>query len=101
MANPREKLTDSLEVLKALLKRGDGVVRSADLTWTHRERLVKNGLLQEVMKGWYIPAGPDQAAGESTAWYASFWGFCAAYLQERFGTNWSLSPAGINPQTIS
>ena len=92
MANPREKLADSLEVLKALQKRGGVAVRSADLTRTHRERLVKNGFLQEVMKGWYIPAGPDQGAGESTAWYASFWGFCAAYLQERFGTNWSLSP---------
>jgi hypothetical protein len=54
--------------------------------------LVKNGFLQEVMKGWYIPARPDEATGESTAWYASFWGFCAAYLKERFGANWSLSP---------
>ena len=44
------------------------------------------------MKGWYIPARPDEATGESTAWYASFWGFCTAYLQERFGTNWCLSP---------
>ncbi len=31
-------------------------------------------------------------AGESTAWYASFWDFCAAYLQDRFGTDWCLSP---------
>jgi len=44
------------------------------------------------MKGWYTPAHPDDATGESTAWYAAFWGFCAAYLKERFGTNWSLSP---------
>jgi hypothetical protein len=44
------------------------------------------------MKGWYIPARPDAAAGESTAWYAAFWAFCAAYLSERFGTEWSLSP---------
>lgn len=44
------------------------------------------------MKGWYIPARPDEATGDSTAWYASFWGFCTAYLKERFGTNWSLSP---------
>jgi len=44
------------------------------------------------MKGWYISARPDEATGESTAWYTSFWGFCAAYLHERFGTNWSLSP---------
>jgi hypothetical protein len=92
MARPHEKLAESLAVLRALQKRDVVAVRSADLTRTHRERLVKNGFLQEVMKGWYIPARPDEAAGESTAWYASFWGFCAAYLRERFDTIWCLSP---------
>ena len=92
MASPHEKLAESLEALKVLQERGVVAVRSGDLTRTHRERLVKNGFLQEVMKGWYIPVRPDEATGESTAWYASFWGFCAAYLKERFGTNWSLSP---------
>jgi len=92
MASPHEKLAESLEVLKALQDRGIVAVRSRDLTRTHRERLLRNGFLQEVMKGWYIPARRDEAMGESTSWYASFWDFCAAYLQERFGTNWSLSP---------
>jgi len=92
MASPHEKLAESLKALRALQDHGVVAVRSGDLTRTHQERLVKNGFLQEVMKGWYIPARPDEAMGASTAWYASFWGFCAAYLQERFGTNWSLSP---------
>ena len=92
MANPHEKLAESLEALRALQDQGVVAVRSGDLTRTHRERLVKNGFLQEVMKGWYIPSRPEETTGESTAWYASFWGFCTAYLQERFGTNWSLSP---------
>jgi Fic family protein len=92
MASPHEKLAESLAVLRALQERGVVAVRSADLTRTHQERLVKNGFLQEVMKGWYILARPDEATGESTAWYAAFWGFCGAYLKERFGTNWSLSP---------
>jgi len=92
MASPHEKLAESLEALRVLQDRGVVAVRSGDLTRTHQERLVKNGFLQKVMKGWYIPARLDEATGESTAWYASFWGFCAAYLQERFGTNWSLSP---------
>ncbi|PIU49320.1 MAG: cell filamentation protein Fic [Desulfobacterales bacterium CG07_land_8_20_14_0_80_52_14] len=92
MDSPHEKLAESLEVLRALQKRGVVAVRSDDLTRTHRERLVKNGFLQEVMKGWYIPIRPDEVTGESSAWYASFWGFCAAYLKKRFGTNWSLSP---------
>lgn len=92
MASPHEKLAESLAVLRTLQERGVVAVRSADLTRTHRERLMKNGFLQEVMKGWYIPANPDEAKGESTAWYVAFWDFCAAYLKERFGTNWSLSP---------
>ncbi len=44
------------------------------------------------MKGWYVPTRPDQPAGESTVWYASFWGFCAGYLNSRFNTGWCLSP---------
>ena len=67
-------------------------IRATELSRVHRERLLKNGFLMEVMKGWYVPSRPDEAASESTAWYASFWGFCAAYLEERFGENWSLSP---------
>lgn len=89
---PSEKLAESLKILKRLQERGVIAIRSGDLTRTHRERLVKNGFLQEVMKGWYIPSRPDETAGESTAWYASFWHFCAAYLNDRFGREWSLSP---------
>jgi hypothetical protein len=93
MAAPSEKLAQSLEVLRKL-QAADGApaIRARDLTRTHRERLVANGFLQEVMKGWYIPSRPDEVRGESTAWYASFWRFCAAYLEERFGKDWSLSP---------
>lgn len=92
MASPSEKLAESLEVLKGLHDRGVVAVRSADLTRTHRERLVANGFLQGVMKGWYIPVRPDAPAGESTAWYTAYWDFCAAYLRERFGSDWCLSP---------
>ncbi len=92
MATPSEKLAESLEVLHALQKDGVVAIRSANLTRTHRERLCKNGFLQEVIKGWYVPTRPDETAGESTAWYAFFWPFCAAYLKHRFGTDWCLSP---------
>ena len=92
MVSPHEKLAESLEVLRVLQERGVIAVRSGDLTRTHRERLVTNGFLQKVMKGWYIPIRPEDITGESTAWYASFWGFCEVYLKKRFGTNWSLSP---------
>ncbi|MBS3800030.1 MAG: Fic family protein [Thioalkalivibrio sp.] len=92
MASPSEKLAESLEVLKALQKEGIVAIRSADLSRVHRERLLNGRFLQEVMKGWYIPARPDEPAGESTTWYACFWDFCAAYLRGRFGDAWSLSP---------
>lgn len=92
MANPSEKLAESLEVLKALQDKEIVAIRSKNLSRTHRERLLKNGFLQEVMKGWYIPARPDEPAGESTSWYASFWAFCASYLENRFGKAWCLSP---------
>ncbi len=92
MARVSDKLAESLEVLQKLQARGHIAIRSKDLPRTHRERLVKNGFLQSVMKGWYIPARPDEAIGESTAWYASFWDFCASYLIVRFGKKWCLSP---------
>src|SRR5205085_12184474 len=37
-------------------------------------------------------ARPDEALGESTTCYASFWDCCSAYLTVRFKENWSLSP---------
>ncbi|MDN5752819.1 MAG: Fic family protein [Nitrosospira sp.] len=92
MATPSEKLAQSLEALHALQDHDIVAIRSVDLTRTHRERLLRGGFLQEVMKGWYIPSRPDEMAGESTAWYASYWAFCAAYLHERFGNVWSLAP---------
>lgn len=92
MPSAAEKLASSLEELETLQSGGSIALRSKDISRTHRERLLKAGFLKEVMKGWYIPSRPDENAGESTAWYTSFWGFCAQYLSDRFGTDWSLSP---------
>lgn len=92
MAEPSATLAASLEILKELQDRGVVAIRTRHMTRTHRERLLKNGFIREVMKGWYIPTRPDEPAGESTAWYASFWAFCADYLSERFGDAWCLSP---------
>ena len=93
MASPSEKLAQSLEVLHRLQSANDtAAIRARDMTRTHRERLLASGFLQEVIKGWYIPSRPDDVRGESTAWYASFWQFAAAYLESRFRRNWCLSP---------
>jgi fido (protein-threonine AMPylation protein) len=92
MATPSEKLAESLDVLHELQQQGNVALRSADLSRTHRERLTKNGFLNEVIKGWYISSRPGENTGESTSWYASFWVFCAAYLNRLKGDNWILSP---------
>jgi hypothetical protein len=92
MPTPQEKLAQSLEALHELQRRAVVAIRSNDLSRTDRERLLESGFLKEVMKGWYIPSRPDEPAGDSTAWYSSFWDFCAAYLSDRFGADWCLSP---------
>ena len=69
MATRSEKLAQSLEVLKNLMEEGRTAIQSKDLTRTHRERLLGAGYLQEVMKGWYISASPEQGGGESASWY--------------------------------
>nr|MBP6515157.1 cell filamentation protein Fic [Steroidobacteraceae bacterium] len=92
MATTPSKLAQSLTALKELQDAGVVAIRSGQLTRTDRERLLRNGFIREVMKGWYVAAAPDEAVGESTAWYASFWGFVAGYLSHRFGQDWCLSP---------
>lgn len=92
MASPQEKLAQSLEVLAELGARGITAIQSKEISRTHRERLVANGFLQEVMKGWYLRTDPNEKRGESAAWYMAFWDFCRAYLTVRFGDAWCLSP---------
>ncbi len=92
MATPSEKLAASLEIIKVLQDQKKTAIKSNEISRTHRERLIKAGFLQEVIKGWYIPSRPDETQGESTVWFTSYWDFCAEYLTERFGEGWSLSP---------
>ncbi len=50
MATPPQKLAAPLEALKELQDSGAVAIRAADLSRVHRERLLANGFLQEVMK---------------------------------------------------
>jgi len=92
MATPQEKLAESLEALRALQDRHVVAIRAADLSRTHRERLLRAGFLAEVIRGWYIPANPNEDRGDTTPWYTSFWDFCGTYLRKRFGNNWCIGP---------
>jgi len=92
MSKPNEKLAESLGALQELQKGGRRVFRSRELSRTHRERLLRNGFLREVMKGWLMSSSPSVSYGDSTPWYASFWEFCASYCEDRFEDAWHLSP---------
>ena len=93
MTPPSEKLAGSLGALRSLHERGIVAIRAADLARGHRERLVRHAFLQPVIKGWYIAGSPDDGGvGDTTAWYASYWSFCAGYLRARFREAWCLSP---------
>jgi fido (protein-threonine AMPylation protein) len=92
MARPNQKLAESLAALQELQKGGRHVFRSAELSRVHRERLLKNGFLQEVMKGWVVSSSPSARDGDSTPWYASFWEFFGMYCNDRFDAEWHLSP---------
>ena len=86
-----EKLAASLEILTALQESGSRVFRSSELPRTHRERLVRQGFLRPVIRGWLISSSPGAAPGDTSPWFASFWDFCAEYCTDRFGDRWHLS----------
>lgn len=92
MARPADLLAASLAELGELQKDGRRVFRSSELTRAHRDRLVRNGFLREVIKGWLISSSPGSDAADTTPWYASFWEFCAQYCDARFGDRWHVSP---------
>jgi hypothetical protein len=92
MAAPSDKLAESLSNLKTLQDEGVVAIRANRFSRTHRERLLGAGFIREVMRGWYISTRPDETPSETTAWYTSFWGFAAGYLNARFGSDWCLSP---------
>lgn len=91
MATPGEKLAESLEKLKIIQDQELVAIKASDLTRVHRERLIKNGFIREVIKGWYIAAPHDEQKGDSTSWFSSFWEFCARYLEDRYGDDYCVS----------
>jgi len=91
MTTPSEKLAASLEKLKELQDAGNIAIKANDLTRVHRERLVTNGFIREVIKGWYIATPHDKQQGDSTSWFTSFWEFCSRYLEDRYGEDYCIS----------
>jgi len=91
MATPSERLADSLNELRKLQDAGKMAIKSDELSRTHKERLIANGFLKEVMRGWYIISRPDSSPGDTTFWYSNFWEFCSEFLTEKYNDNWCIS----------
>lgn len=91
MATPSEKLADSLKTLHKLQEEGKVAVYTGEIRRIDRERLLNNGFLKEVTRGWYIIARPDEKKGDTNSWYHSFWNFCARFLNEKFNQDWCIS----------
>jgi hypothetical protein len=93
MPSLQEKLAESLEVLRKIQSdEGITAIKASKISRTHRERLIKNGFIMEVMKGWYISSRAGERPGDSTSWYTSYWEFISDYLNDRFGDDWCVSP---------
>src|SRR5690554_1157056 len=91
MATPGEKLAQSLTKLKELQDEGIVAIKSGQLSRTHQQRLINQGFIHEVLKGWYISNPQLHNQGDTTFWYMSYWDFCAQYLQDRFGEDYCIS----------
>src|SRR5580704_4196066 len=91
MAALHEKLAASLAKLHALQSDGRHVFWSSQFSRVDRERLLAQGFLREVIKGWLISTSPGTQRGDTTPWFAWFWEFCARYCQSRFANDWHLS----------
>lgn len=91
MATPQEKLSQSLEALKALQDKGFVAIMGSELSRTNRERLLEHGFIREIVRGWYIAVPPDERDGDSTSWYVSYWRFCSRYLADRYSHSYCIS----------
>lgn len=92
MATVNERLAESLRILKDYQEKNNfSVIRGRDILGrTHTKRLLDNGYLQTIIKGWYMSSLPGNE-GDTTIWYTSYWQFIAAYANYRFGEDWCLT----------
>ena len=81
-----------MAALKALQDQGRQAIPGTELSRGDREALLRAGFLKQVMRGWYLPARPDEAEGDPTAWYAGMREFVAGYAEKRVGNEWHLNP---------
>nr|MBL8455330.1 Fic family protein [Zoogloeaceae bacterium] len=96
MGRPRisaqQKLKAALAELHGVLGSELGVIRGPEIRAATRRLLQERGYLREILKGWYFVADPSSAEGDTTPFYVNFWEYLARYLDERFGSDYVLTP---------
>lgn len=85
------KLATALSTLHGVAGAEGGVVKGSQLPNAERALLVKSGFLREILRGWYFVADPLAEPGDTTPFYANFWDYLAAYLEDRFGADYRLN----------
>lgn len=91
MATENEKLAASLSALREAQQKGATILRgTTQISRTHLLRLLQNGWLQEVAKGWYIFSRPNEV-GDATSWFISYWDFVREYAYSKYGEDWCLT----------
>jgi len=76
-----KKLAAALNALHDVLDSDLGVVRGSQLKQSAREILLKNGFLQEIIKGWYFVSDPTALPGDTTPFFANYWEYVSRYLK--------------------
>lgn len=91
-------ITTHEKLAEALANAGNAaignILNSSSITPKERSLLTKNGYLKKIIRSWYLLDADLLAenAGESALWFESIWSFIGQYLEEKFGTDYYLSP---------
>jgi hypothetical protein len=79
-------IAEALIRVRAASKLRDGnIIQSVEMSRGDRELLLRTQWLEPIIKGWYMLVKPEMIPGESSYWYANFWKFVAAYLENHHG----------------
>ena len=87
-----KEIANALERAREVSKsRGGNITHSSDISRSDRELLLRTHWLEPIIKGWYMLVKPEFLPGESSYWYANFWKFLEAYLENNYGKEYCLS----------
>ena len=86
-STPGERNATLRQLVDRLRASGQAIIRSRDLTRRDRELLMREGLLRQMVKGWYL-FSLEPLQSDAVVLRTFVYGYCRA----RFGDAWHLSP---------